>query len=221
MILKDKLVMGTCYYPEHWPEVEWVNDLQRMKAVGITVIRIGEFAWNKIEPKEDEFTYDFFNSFLDLCDQNNMDVIFCTPTATPPAWLTKKYPEVLNVDINGVQFAHGARRHYNYNSRVYNELAIRIVEKIVRNYGKRKCIIGWQIDNEVNCEKDVFYSKSDTIAFREFVKNKYDTLSNLNNAWGTTFWNQTYTSWNEIDVPKPTYGNSTNPHRVLDRKSVV
>ena len=95
------------------------------------------------------------------------------------------------------------RRHYNYNSPVYRKLCSVIVEKAAEHYGQRPCIVGWQIDNEINCEVDVFYSESDTAAFREFLKGKYGTLDALNEAWGTVFWNQTYTEWEEIYVPDP------------------
>ena len=109
--------LGTCYYPEQWDKALWASDLDRMLKAGITVIRIAEFAWNKTEPSEGKFDYSFFDEFLDLCDEKGMKVIFGTPTATPPAWLTKKYPEVLNCDINGNLYRHGSRRHYNYNSK--------------------------------------------------------------------------------------------------------
>lgn len=212
----QRLVMGTCYYPEHWPEKLWKEDLLRMLDTGIEVIRIAEFAWNKVEPVEGTFTFDFFDRFLDLAEEVGMKVIFCTPTATPPAWLTKKYPEVLNADIKGNLFHHGMRRHYNYNSPIYRKFCARITEKFAAHYAGRKCIIGWQIDNELNCEEDFFYSESDTRAFRVFLQEKYGTLEHLNEAWGTVFWNQTYTDWEEIFVPRYTYRNSVNPHQVLD-----
>lgn len=212
----QRLVMGTCYYPEHWPEKLWKEDLLRMLDTGIEVIRIAEFAWNKVEPVEETFTFDFFDRFLDLADEVGMKVIFCTPTATPPAWLTEKYPEVLNADIKGNLFHHGMRRHYNYNSPIYRKFCARITEKFAAHYAGRKCIIGWQIDNELNCEEDFFYSESDTRAFRVFLQEKYGTLEHLNEAWGTVFWNQTYTDWEEIFVPRYTYRNSVNPHQVLD-----
>lgn len=212
----QRLVMGTCYYPEHWPEKLWKEDLLRMLDTGIEVIRIAEFAWNKVEPVEETFTFDFFDRFLDLADEVGMKVIFCTPTATPPAWLTEKYPEVLNADIKGNLFHHGMRRHYNYNSSIYRKFCARITEKFAAHYAGRKCIIGWQIDNELNCEEDFFYSESDTRAFRVFLQEKYGTLEHLNEAWGTVFWNQTYTDWEEIFVPRYTYRNSVNPHQVLD-----
>ena len=145
-----------------------------------------------------------------------MKVIFGTPTATPPAWLTEKYPEVLNCRIDGTPYRHGMRRHYNYNSVVYRRLCARIVEQLAAHYAGRACIVGWQIDNELNCETDEFYSESDTLAFREFLRKKYTTLDALNAAWGTVVWSQTYTAWEEIHVPRLTIHNSTNPHQMLD-----
>ena len=212
----ESITLGTCYYPEHWKEELWEEDLTRMLENGIQTVRIAEFAWNKIEPREGEFDYSFFDRFLDLTDRMGMQVIFGTPTATPPAWLTTKYPEVLNARQDGVLYRHGARRHYNYNSPVYQELSRRIVEKAASHYAGRRSVIGWQIDNELNCELSEFYSESDTLAFREFLKKKYRTLDRLNEAWGTVFWNQTYTAWEEVYVPRTTCSDSTNPHEVLD-----
>ncbi len=179
--------------------------------------------------------------------ETDMKVIFCTPTATPPAWLTNRYPEVLNCNMDGVPYRHGARRHYNYNSPVYLNFCKKIVEKSAAHYGPHPSIIGWQIDNELNCEMDEFYSceqrakwlladiwrlpqgsntplqssgvfdsESDTVAFRNFLKEKYGSIDALNDAWGTVFWNQTYTCFGEIYVPRKTLSNSTNPHQVLE-----
>ncbi len=210
------IVLGACYYPEHWEREDWEADLNRMLDHGIHVIRIAEFAWSKVEPREGEYTYAFFDDFLELAWKCGMKVIFCTPTATPPAWLTDRYPEVLNADMDGTLYRHGARRHYNYNSVKYQDFCRTIVEKVAARYAKHPAVIGWQIDNEINCETDVFYSESDTYAFRLFLKEKYHTVEQLNKAWGTVFWNQTYTAWSEVYVPRKTLGNSTNPHEVLD-----
>ena len=211
-----KLTMGTCYYPEHWPESMWKEDLRRMLETGIEVIRIAEFAWNLTEPEEGVFTFDFFDRFLDLCDETGMKVIFGTPTATPPAWLTAKYPEVLNTDKEGNPYRHGARRHYNYNAPVYRMLTERIVTKLAEHYAQRQCIIGWQIDNEINCETAEFYSEADTAAFRLFLRDRYQSIEALNQAWGTVFWNQSYNSFEQIYVPRKTINDSTNPHEVMD-----
>ena len=212
----DHLMMGTDYYPEHWDESLWESDLSRMEQTGIEMIRIAEFAWNKFEPEDGKFTFAFFDTFLELAAKTNIKVIFGTPTATPPAWLTTKYPEVLNTRIDGVKYRHGGRRQYTYNSPVYNRYVQRIVEQLGTHYGKNECIAGWQIDNEVNCEENEFYSESDTVAFRNFLKKKYGSIAALNEAWGTVFWNQTYTDWNEVFVPQVVLNDSMNPHRRLD-----
>lgn len=211
-----EITLGTCYYPEHWDRKLWKEDLERMLACGITTVRIGEFAWSKVEPEEGRFTYGFFDDFLEAVEETPMKVIFGTPTATPPAWLTERYPEVLNCRIDGVKYRHGMRRHYNYNSPVYRKFCERIVEKFGEHYAKHPNVIGWQIDNEINCETAEFYSDSDTVAFRTFLQRKYGTLENLNKAWGAVFWNQEYTAWEEVYVPRPTIQNSTNPHQMLD-----
>lgn len=217
----NALVMGVCYYPEHWDESLWQSDLQRMKQCGIRVIRIAEFAWNKFEPEEGIFTFDFFDRFLSLAAQEGMQVIFCTPTATPPAWASHNYPEILNTNMQGVPFYHGERRHYHYNSPKYNALCAAITEQLAMHYANHPAIIGWQLDNEINCHVDVFYSEGDSVAFRAFVREKYGTLDALNEAWGTVFWNQTYTDWAQIFVPRNTIDDANNPHHVLDYNRFV
>ena len=212
----EAITLGTCYYPEHWDESLWREDLERMFSVGITTVRIAEFAWSKVEEKEGQFNFDFFDKFLDLTDELGMQVIMGTPTATPPAWLTEKYPDVLNAKKDGTLFRHGLRRHYNYNSENYKRLSKIIVEKFAEHYGKRKSVIGWQIDNEINCEIAEFYSESDDKAFNLFLQNKYKTLDALNDAWGAVFWNQTYTEWSEVHIPRTTVHENVNPHQTLD-----
>ena len=208
--------LGVDYYPEQWDEALLDSDLDTIAELGCNVIRIAEFAWNKFENEEGVFTFDFFDRFLDVVEQTDMKVIFCTPTATPPAWLTQKYPEVLQADQDGHIFYHGCRRHYNYNAPVYLEKTRIIVEELAQHYADRKCIVGWQIDNELNCQIGEFFSEADSAAFRVFLKEKYGTLNKLNEAWGTVFWNQTYTDWSQIYLPRHTPHNTSNPHLKLD-----
>ena len=218
----DHLTLGVCYYPEHWDENLWADDLRRMKEYGIEVIRIAEFAWNKFEPREGEFTFAFFDKFMDLALAEDMKVIFCTPTATPPAWMSHKYPEILNADLDGNLIHHGLRRQYNLNSPIYRKFVARICEKIGEHYSKYPNIIMWQLDNEINCEVDLYYSESDHKAFREYIKNRFGTLEAYNKAIGADFWNQTYTDWEEVYLPRRTNsGRFGNPHVDLLQKRFI
>jgi beta-galactosidase len=214
----NTFTLGTCYYPEHWPESFWEKDFQRMKEMGFSVVRLAEFAWSIFEPEEGEFSFEFFDKVINLAERFGIMVILGTPTATPPAWLTSKYPEVLNVSQDGIQYQHGQRRHYNYNSPVYLELCARIVTKMAEHYKNHPAVIGWQIDNELNCETNVFYSEADHNAFRKWVQNKYGSLDELNKHWGATFWNQAYTDWSQVYLTRPTVSDSPNPHQALDEK---
>jgi beta-galactosidase len=213
--------LGACYYPEQWPEEMWGDDYRRMKEMGFSVIRVAEFAWSIFEPAEGEFHFDLFDRALDLAHEHGVKVIVGTPTATPPAWLTHRYPEVLNVSQSGISYQHGQRRHYNYNAPIYKELCARITRKMAEHYKNHPAILGWQIDNEMNCEVNVFYSEADHRAFREWLKRKYGSLDQLNEAWGAVFWNQTYSDWVQVHLIRPTVSDSPNPHQALDEKRFI
>lgn len=218
----ERFELGVCYYPEHWPESMWADDYRRMVETGFTVVRLAEFAWSIFEPEEGQFQYDLFDRAIDLAHSHGLKVILGTPTATPPAWLTEEYPEVLNVTYEGVTLHHGMRRHYNYSSPKYRELCARIVTKLAEHYGSHPGVVGWQIDNELNCEINEFYSESDHAAFRAWLQERYVTLDKLNEAWGTVFWNQTYTRWSQVGLtrPTPTF-RQPNPHQALDEKRFI
>jgi beta-galactosidase len=217
-IATDELILGVCYYPEQWPEAMWDDDLSRMVEMGFGVIRVGEFCWTMFEPEEGVFDFSFFQRVMDKAHGHGLSVILGTPTATPPAWLTHKYPEVLNARRDGVRLTHGQRRHYNYNTAIYRELAERIAWKMAEAYHAHPALIGWQIDNELNCEIAEFYSEADHTAFREWLEAKYRELDALNHAWGAVFWSQTYTDWEQVRLTGPTPSYSPNPHQALDEK---
>ncbi|MEK4354798.1 beta-galactosidase [Paenibacillus sp. FSL R5-0475] len=221
-VATEKFELGVCYYPEHWPESMWEDDYRRMRELGFTIIRIGEFAWSIFEPVQGEFQFGLFDRAIDLAHKHGLQVVLGTPTATPPAWLTHKYPEVLNVTYEGVTLQHGMRRHYNYSSPKYRELCARITEQMAEHYGNHPGVVGWQIDNELNCEISEFYSESDHKAFREWLQQKYVTLERLNEAWGAVFWNQSYSDWSQVYLPRPTPSpKQPNPHQALDEKRFI
>jgi beta-galactosidase len=214
----EQFRLGACYYPEHWPESLWEEDFIRMKQLGFSIVRMAEFAWSIFEPEEGKYDFTLFDRAINLAHKHGILVILGTPTATPPAWLTAKYPEVLNAKQDGTVYQHGQRRHYNYNAPIYRTLCARIVTQMAEHYRDHPAVVGWQIDNELNCEMNVFYAKADHTAFRAWLQEKYGTLYALNQAWGTVFWNQTYTDWSQVYLTRPTPSHSPNPHQALDEK---
>ncbi|MRN55141.1 beta-galactosidase [Paenibacillus monticola] len=222
LVAKEQFELGVCYYPEHWPESMWADDYRRMVEMGFTIIRMGEFAWSIFEPQEGNFQFGLFDRAIDLAHSYGLKVVLGTPTATPPAWLTEKYPEVLNVTYEGVTLQHGMRRHYNYSSPKYHQLCAEIAGQLADHYGNHPGVVGWQIDNELNCEISEFYSESDHTAFRKWLQHKYESLDKLNEAWGAVFWNQSYSDWSQVYLPRPTPSpKQPNPHQALDEKRFI
>ena len=214
-ITLNAVSLGVCYYPEHWEETLWQEDLRRMKEHGLHTVRVFEFAWSIVQPREGTYDFSLFDRFLDLAAKEDIRVILCTPTATPPAWLTHAHEEALNRTKDGRLMRHGHRRHYTYNSKVYNAYVRDIVTALGKRYGNHPAVIGWQIDNEINCEVDVFYSDSDHAAFREYLQERFETLDALNDVIGARFWNQSYADWNEVFLERHTPGGQGNPHLAL------
>ncbi|MCC7350120.1 MAG: beta-galactosidase [Phycisphaerales bacterium] len=211
---------GVCYYPEHWPARRHARDIERIAAAGFNLIRLGEGAWSYWEPREGVFKFDLFDRVIDLCRRHGIQVIMGTPTYCAPAWASTQYPEILRWDFNRTPMAHGSRRNLNYTSPKYLELSDRICAALAEHYRDEKQIIAWQLDNEFNCHMEVSYAPSDTIEFRRWLKNRYRTLAKLNATWGTAFWSQTYTDWNQIDLPHPTAA-PMNPHQLLDESRFI
>ncbi len=220
-ILANHLTLGVCYYPEHWDQSLWADDLARMIDHGIEVVRVFEFAWSVVEPHENVYDFTLFDTFLSLAQEKGMQVIMCTPTATPPAWLTHAHPQVLGENMQGQRLAHGHRRHYNYNSPVYLDYTKKIVTALAQRYGHHPAIIGWQLDNEFNCETDTSYSDSDRAAFRQYLKDHFKTLDALNDAIGARFWNQTYSDWGQVSMERHTIHDHANPHLALLEKRFI
>ncbi len=210
------LQLGVCDYPEHVPFDEWQSFPKRMKALGLTFVRIGEFAWSKLEPSAGHFEFDWLDRALELLHEQDLKVVLGTPTATPPAWLVRQYPEILPVDVHGRVREFGSRRHYDFSSDLYWRESARIVEVLVKRYGHHPAVSGWQTDNEYGCHDTVrSYSMQARAKFQVWLSQKYESLRQLNEAWGTVFWSQEYSQWSQIGLPNLTV-TETNPSHVLD-----
>ena len=127
--------LGTCYYPEHWPKEVWADDARRMADAGLTWVRIGEFAWKRLEPSEGEFEFEWLDEAIDILGRAGLKVVLGTPTATPPKWVLDKYPDMLAVDTEGRLRRFGSRRHYCFSHQGYIEQCRDIVTRLAQRYG--------------------------------------------------------------------------------------
>ena len=195
-------VKGIAYYPEHWDELSWDKDLNRIKEMGVNTIRIGEFMWSLLEPREGEFDFSLLDKMVNKISSYGFDILLGTPTATFPVWVIKNYSNVLAVDEFGRSRKYGTRRQYCYNSKEYIRLSKVITKKVVERYAEVKNVIGIQIDNEIGHEgSDFCQCKNCRKGFSKFLKNKYDTVNNMNEIYGNVFWGQNFIEFDDVEVP--------------------
>src|SRR5687768_306244 len=188
--------IGTYYYPEQWPREQWERDFDNMAALGLQLVHMGEFAWHSVEPRPGEFKFDWLGECLDLARGHKMDVILCTPTAAPPAWLVQQHPDVLPLDEFGRRTRFGGRRHYSPVAPPMRDAARRIVTALADRFGQHPAVVGWQIDNEFSSPHGMSGSFDQAehahAAFRLWLRRRYETIDRLNDAWGSRFWNALY-----------------------------
>ncbi len=217
-----KQSLGVCYYPEHWDESLWHEDARKMSELGLTWVRIGEFAWKRIEPSEGEFDFDWLDRAINILGDHGLKIILGTPTATPPKWVVNKFPDMLSKDENGKIRQFGSRRHYCFSHLGYIEQCRDIVTHLAKRYGQNKYILAWQTDNEYGChDTTLSYSETAKIGFRDWLREKYPGNGNdgdiklLNEKWGNVFWSMDYNSFEEINLPNLTV-TEPNPAHALD-----
>ncbi|OYY72114.1 MAG: beta-galactosidase [Sphingomonas sp. 28-63-12] len=208
--------LGCCYYPEHWPEEIWAEDARRMVAMGLTRVRIGEFAWSRIEPQPWRYDWGWLDRAIDTLHAAGLGIILGTPTATPPKWLVDKMPDMLAIDALGRERRFGSRRHYCFSHLGYRAECARITAALVERYGNHPGIVAWQTDNEYGCHDTIVsYSESAAQGFRRWLAGQYADIAALNTAWGNVFWSMDYRGFDEIDPPNLTV-TEPNPAHVLD-----
>lgn len=211
-----KRTLGVCYYPEHWPESWWADDARRMADIGLTWVRIGEFAWTRMEPQPGRLTLDWLDRAIDTLDRAGLKVVLGTPTATPPRWMLDRHPDMLAVDRDGRPRGFGSRRHYDFSHAGYLEECRRIVSILAERYGRNPHVAAWQTDNEYACHDTVLsYSPAALAAFRDWLAQKYQSPDALNRAWGNIFWSMDYADWSEIGLPNLTV-TEANPAHWMD-----
>lgn len=208
--------LGVCYYPEHWPEDWWDDDARRMVEIGLSHVRIGEFAWSRIEPEPGRLEWGWLERALEVLGAAGLKVILGTPTATPPKWLVDAMPDMIALDADGRPRGFGSRRHYCFSHEGYARECDRIVALLAERYGQHPAVAAWQTDNEYGChDTAVSYSPAARAAFQSWLRDKYGTAGALNEAWGNVFWSMEYRDFAEIELPNLTV-TQANPAHELD-----
>ncbi|MFT5708163.1 MAG: beta-galactosidase [Oceanospirillaceae bacterium] len=210
--------LGTCYYPEQWPQDMWAQDAKRMVEAGLTWVRIGEFAWSCIEPEPYQLDWQWLDNAVATLGDAGLNVVMGTPTATPPRWMLDKYPQMLAVDQHGDARKFGSRRHYCFSHVQYQQECARICQLMAQRYADNPYVQAWQIDNEYSChDTTLSYSLAALQGFRHWLAQKYQTIAALNTRWGNVFWSMHYNSFSQIELPNLCV-TQPNPVHVLDFK---
>lgn len=212
MVQHNPPYLGVAYYPEDWDETEIDRDIEKMHRIGIDTVRIAEFAWHRMEPKPGAFDFSFFHRVVDKMHAAGIHVVLGTPTATPPRWLGRMYPDIYAEMADGNHREHGGRRDCCSNNAHYNEYCMRIVERMAREFAEDPAVIGWQIDNEIYAgEGGGCYCPSCQGKFRERLRREYGTIDALNEAWNLNLFSQWYDDFEDIPAPRHAWHN---PHLI-------
>ncbi len=209
------MILGCAWYPEHWDEARWPEDIRLMRMAGISMVRVGEFAWSRLEPDEGRYTVEWLERAVALAAEAGLAVVMGTPTAAPPAWLTQRYPEVVATYEDGQRATHGGRCHFNAASPRYLEFCRAIASQLARRFGPHPAVVGWQIDNEYN---QVSWDDTTRQAFQAWLQQRFGTLDTLNRAWSGAYWSEDYFDWSQVPLP---HGNHNPGLRLAFRQFIT
>lgn len=219
-MLNEKLPViwyGADYNPEQWSEDIWDEDVQIMQRVGMNTATVGVFSWAKLEPGPGRFEFGWLDRVLERLDAGGVRTVLATPTASPPPWMCRLYPDILRVDALGNAYWPGGRRHYCPNSPSYRAEAREVAGRLAERYGRHPSLVLWHIDNEYGGE---CYCDRCAAAFGRWLEGRYGALEAVNAAWNTAFWSQTYSDWEEI-LPPRRAGAFNNNGQVLDYRRFI
>ena len=194
---------GAAFFPEHWPRETWPDHIRLMKECGIRFVRMFEFAWSRFEPREGEFHFDWVDECLELLKKNDIRFILCTPGATPPNWLTTNYPDALIMAADGRRDSAEIRRHGCPNTESFLSRNLRLTQLQAERYGRDDYLLGWQIDNELGAP--VCYCPNCQEKFRNWLKDTYGKVENLNEALGMVVFSREFSDWDEVHIPVVSY----------------
>ena len=208
----DGLCYGGDWNPEQWPEPVWHEDLALMREAGVNLVSVGVFAWSRLEPEPGRYTFEWLDRVLDALHAAGIKANLATPTASPPPWFSLAHPDALPVTAEGVRLSHGSRDTYCVAAPGYRAAALRIATALGQRYAGHPALAMWHVHNEygTGCHCDHVAA-----CFRRWLTERYWDLDTLNAAWGTSFWSQHYSAWEQVFPPRATQ-YLPNPHQALD-----
>lgn len=209
------IVLGCDYNPEQWPVETWHEDMALMQEAGVGIVAINVFGWSQVNPGPGEWSFDALDKAMDLLHASGIKANLGTGTASTPAWLTTKFPEVLPAAIDGTPRFPGGRQAWCPSSAIYREYSLQLVDKIASRYADHPALAMWHVSNELGCHNALCYCDNSAAAFRVWLQDTYGTVEAVNEAWGTAFWSQRYTAFDQIHTPRLTL-STRNPGQVLD-----
>lgn len=216
------MLHGADYNYEQWldyPEV-LAQDMALMKASHCTVMSVGIFSWAMLEPAEGDYQFGWLDRLMDSLAENGLMANLATPSGANPNWMSKKYPEIRVVDVNGRRQPHHLRHNHCPTSPIYRQKTAQINTKLAERYKDHPALLMWHVSNEFghyNCRCALCLQ-----AFQAWLKERYGDLDTLNHAWWTTFWSHRYTDWSQIEPVDPSVHalmldwNRFVSHQVLD-----
>ncbi len=206
---------GGDYNPEQWSPEVWREDVALMREAGVNLVTVGVFSWAFLEPAPGRYEFGWLDEVMDLLADHGIFVDLATGTASPPPWFSHAHPESLPVDADGRRLWYGSRQAFCPSSPVYRQAAAALVEQLATRYADHPALALWHVHNEYGCHNPRCYCDVSAAAFRTWLRRRYGSLDDLNRAWGTAFWSQRYTAWEQILPPRatPTF---PNPTQLLD-----
>jgi len=211
----DGIALGCDYNPEQWPRSVWPEDIALMQEAGVGFVTLGVFSWAKLAPTPDTWDFGWFDEIVGLLHEGGIAIDMATATAAPPPWLTAAHPEILTVDAAGHTLWPGSRQSWCPSSPVFRTYALELVRTMAQRYGDHPAVRLWHVSNELGCHNGRCWCDVSAAAFRVWLSDRYGDIEKLNDAWGTAFWSQHYTSFEEVLPPRITPA-VPNPTHELD-----
>ena len=204
-----KIFYGGDYNPDQWPREIWNEDMRLFKLAHINIATLPVFSWAHLQPDETHYNFAWLDDVMDLLAKSGVYACLATSTAAHPAWMARRYPDILRVDFDGRKRKFGARHNSCPNSPTYRTYSRKLAEALALRYKDHPALLVWHVSNEFG---GACYCDNCAAAFRMWLQRRYGTLEELNERWYTAFWGHTFYDWEEI-VPPNALSESWTPER--------